>query len=440
MRINSLFEKTFVVLILLLLCSCSKDSSKDKKTVSSSKKFVIENTEGFYGWDSFTINNVYARLDVVPEVGGRILGYECLGYQVLWHNTSHEGEVEIFQQNDLGQSFTDAGGAKIWPAPQDKWGGPPDKILDGLPYTYSLNENTITVTSPKDTGNNRTGLQFMHSYLLRPISSIAELKISMSNVVDHNIEWALWHLATVPANRKFTVYAPVDKGNWDVMLGENDGKQWLGVENGLFRARYNKDNGKVGMMVREGWVAMHDEENEILFAMFFPLKKGAKYPHGGHNVEIFSSGAVKDFDGAPAPDMEFMELEILGPLTELSPGESTSLDVKWAVCRCTSVKKVLPFGVISKEFEFNDKDETLRENRGIVTGKFSVFHVGTLEEFFVDKNGNQKGLSKLMDVSPLSEISINREIVLPKEAVAVRYQIIGRDKNLIGIIEELKID
>ncbi|MFC1561016.1 DUF4380 domain-containing protein [Candidatus Latescibacterota bacterium] len=422
--------KILLILLLFTVCSCSKDMSKDKKDSISGKDF-IETSEGFYGWDSIILRNSYTRLDVVPELGGKIMGYNPMGLQILWHNPAHEGEVEIFLRNDFGETFINAGGAKVWPAPQDKWGGPPDRILDGSPYTYSFDGKTITVTSPEDDGINRTGLQYNHRYSLIPSSTIVNINLSMTNVVDHSIEWALWHLATVPVDRNFTVYVPVNKGNWNVMHGEEDSNQWLGVDNGLFRARYNKLIGKVGMKVREGWAAWHDEENNIVYALFFPVEEDAEYPHSGHNFEIWSTGETINPDGNLAAEMSYMELEVLGPLTKLAPGESATLDVKWGVCRCSGIKRVLPFGVIVEEFKIDDE--------GFVTGKFGTFQYGTFEQFLVDKDGNKMGRERLMEASPLSEVSLNIKPYLPEDVVAIRYQIRDSDDNIIGILGEVKV-
>ena len=161
------------------------------------------------------------------------------------------------------------------------WPGPPDNILDSSPYEYIFDDESITVTSPKDDGIDRTGLQFNHTYSIKKKSSIANLHLSMSNVVDRTVKWGLWHIATLPVDREFTVYVPVDKGNWHVIYGDKENPQWLGVQDGLFRARYDKRVGKVGMKVREGWAAWHDEKNDIVFAMMFPVKKGAEYPDNG---------------------------------------------------------------------------------------------------------------------------------------------------------------
>ena len=430
MRIIRIFGTTFL-LLLLLLFSCSEDQSK-KKAYKGSDISILEDVEGFHGWDSVTLRNAFTRLDVVSDLAGKILGYEAAGYQIMWHNPSLEGEIEPFQRNDLGQEFINTGGAKVWPAPQEKWGGPPDRILDGLPYTYTLEGDSITVTSPEDSGNDRTGLQFKHTFSLKPSSTVVELNLSMTNVVDHPVEWALWHLATIPGITNSTVYAPVNDGNWDLMVGKEDNAQWLGVDNGMFRARFNKTTGKVGMKVSKGWAAWHNEENDVVFAMFFPVKNGVEYPHGGHNFEIWSNGAVNNSDGSFSPEMAHMELEVLGPFTRLLPGESTSLNLQWAVCHCSNVKKVLPGGILVEEIK--------RDENNIVTGKFGVFYSGTLEEYFVDKDGNKKGRNPIGDVSPLTEVTFRREPIIPLDAVTLRYQVMGYDHNLLCVLGEVSLE
>ena len=437
MRNFNLLEKAILVLLMFSFFSCSGDKPEKKKAVSVPGRGIVDTQEGFFGWDSITLLNSFTRLEVMPELGGKIMGYSVFGNQILWHNPTHEGEIEIFHQNDLGQEFINAGGAKVWPAPQEKWHGPPDRILDGSPYSFTFDGKNITVSSPEDNGNGRTGLQFTHRYSLRPSSTMVDLNLSMRNCVDHEVKWALWHLATVPVDRKFTVYVPVDEGNWEVMVGDEDNPQWLGVEDGLFRMRYDKRVGKVGMKVREGWAAWHDEENDIVFAMFFTVEKDVEYPHGGHNFEIWTSGAGTVNNGNQErkheynPETANMELEVLGPLTSLSPGESAFMDVTWGVCNASGVKRITPIGVIVEDFKI--------DKNNVVTGKFCVFNGGTLEEFFTDKDGNKKGRTQVVDVSPLSELSLERKPIIPLEAVTLRYQIRGYDNNVAGVLCELEI-
>ena len=437
-----LFKKVLFVSVIVFLYSCSEDRDAGEDQSLGRKKIAVTE-EGFHDWDSFMLRNTYVRCDVVPDLGGKIMGFDLHGFQILWHDSAREGEVDTDQGYGFGANFFNPGGAKVWPAPQGwggegEWPGPPDNVLDSSIYECTFEGSTITVISPEDNGNGRTGLQFKNTYSLSGPNSILNLNLSMTNVVNRNVKWGLWHLATVPVDRDFTVYVPVNKGNWHVIFGDKDNPQWLGVENGLFRARYDKRVGKVGMKVREGWVAWHDEEKNIVFAMMYPVEKGAEYPDGGSNFEIWTSGAgtinvnEQDFTYEYTPETAMMELEVMGHLTSLAPGRSTSMDVKWGVCRCSGVKKVLPDGVVAEE---------LVNKEGVITGKFGVFHGGTLQTMYLDKNGKKLSLKNLMDVSPLTEVVINlsSKHIITMRAQTIRFQVLSLDKKHTSVLGEVNL-
>ncbi|MFC1606738.1 DUF4380 domain-containing protein [Candidatus Latescibacterota bacterium] len=396
-----------ILMVLMLVVSCSNDAGK--KTTGEARRIGAADS-GFYGWDSSTLHVPYAQLEVVPDLGGKIMGYELRGYQVLWHDTTKEGQLYQSEGYGFGESFFNPGGAKVWPAPQGwggsgEWPGPPDNVLDGSPYDFSMEDGIITVTSPEDNGEGRSGLQYTHRYSLRNSSSVVDLNLSMTNVVDRPVKWSLWHIATVPVDRPATVYLPIDGDNWHVMYGDKGNPQWLGVEDGLFRVRYDKRVGKIGLKLREGWAAWHDEENDVVFSMQFPIKRGAEYPDGGSNFEIWTSGAGiyqannQEFQSEYSPDSAMMELEVMGPLTQLAPGMSSSLDVTWQSCRCSGVKRVTPYGVVAEEPNVVD---------GIVYAKFGVFYGGYLMAEFLGKDGKRKGIKNMMEVSPLNEVIVTQ--------------------------------
>ena len=369
------FLPGFLALLLISAVSCSKKGGDE--TSGAPPKTVLPET-GFRGWNALTIQSAYARLDVVPELGGKIMGYELRGTQILWHDAAKKGYVEKEQGYGWGQKFFNPGGAKVWPAPQgwsgkDEWPGPPDNVLDGSPYESANADGVVTVTSPKDDAEGRTGLQFKHSYSLVPSSTVANLKLSMTNVVNRPVSWALWHIATVPVDRNATVYIPANKGDWRVLYGDPKNPQWLESENGLFRVKYDKKVGKVGVKAREGWVAWHDEDSGTAFVIMFPVKKGEKYPDGGSNAEVWTAGAGtfkvagQDVTMEYKPETAMMELEVLGPMTRLAPGGSASLDVTWGSCRCSGVQGIAPGGVIA---------EKMKLDGDVVTGKYGVFYGG----------------------------------------------------------------
>jgi len=436
----NLVRKALIILMLLSFSSCSRDKNAEKDI--KPPIVVPEEELGIYGWDSLTLRNTFVRFDVVPDLGGKIMGFYLQGYQVLWHDSTREGVIDTNQGYGFGEKYFNPGGAKVWPAPQgwsgkDMWPGPPDNVLDSSTYEYTTDGNSITVISPKDDGVDRTGLQFKHTYSIKKTSTVADLHLSMSNVVDRTVKWSLWHLATLPTDREFTVYVPVDKGNWHVIFGDKENPQWLGVQDRLFRARYDKRVGKVGMKVREGWAAWHDETNDIVYAMMFPVKKGAEYPDNGSNFEIYTSGAGtiqinnQDITSEYSPETATIELEVMGPLTELAPGSSASIDVTWGMCRCSGVKKVVPMGVMSEEFDHKDC---------FITGKFGVFYGGTLQELYLQEDGKQRGYKNITRISPLEEVILHRTTEYISESIThIRFQLVASDNTVIGVIGNVKV-
>jgi RNA ligase (TIGR02306 family) len=71
---------------------------------------------------------------------------------------------------------------------------------------------------------------------------------------------------------------------------------------------------KVGALVRRGYAAYH--EGGELFVKSVAFVEGAAYPDYGCNVETFTAG-------------DFVELETLGPLARLAPGESAGHVERW---------------------------------------------------------------------------------------------------------------
>ena len=78
-----------LVLSMVFAVSCSK-KGEEQKTSGAVQKVALPQ-EGFRGWKSLTFETAYTRLDVVPELGGKIMGFELRGTQILWHDTKKEG-------------------------------------------------------------------------------------------------------------------------------------------------------------------------------------------------------------------------------------------------------------------------------------------------------------------------------------------------------------
>ncbi len=425
--------KGYLRLILLFLiaglytCSGERRNDRSENSAASSRPEVLLN-QSFFGWESVALHNNLVRLDIVPDLGGKIMGFEFQGSQIIWHDRSLEGRVDRDQGYGRGGNWRNPGGAKVWPAPQGRgesqWPGPPDDVLDSGIYEYTAENNAVTVISLDDDAEGRSGLRYTHTYSLVPDSTVVGLNLTMTNIVDRKVKWSLWQLSTLPVDRPFTITVPIDEGQWYVMFGDEDNPQWEGIRDGLFHARYQNITGKVGMSAREGWAAWHDDQSQTAFVMLFEIDDEAEYPDRGSQVEIWMLGSDD-------PARNNVELEVLGPLEELAPGESAALNIQWGVCRCSAVKKAGPAGVIAQE---------PRLTGGVVEGTLGVFYRGILQALYRDTEGREVGSSDLTTATPTSEIRLaHRVSELPAEASTVVYRLLDKERTVIGDLAEIPL-
>src|SRR5690606_26897719 len=97
----------------------------------------------FHGWDACILENTYARLVAVPDLGGRIMAFDLGPYPFLYVNPQRAGRLftpEEHQGDGTLGAWKNYGGDKTWPAPQGwdpdgQWHGPPDPVLDSGRYT-----------------------------------------------------------------------------------------------------------------------------------------------------------------------------------------------------------------------------------------------------------------------------------------------------------------
>ncbi len=116
-------------------------------------------------------------------------------------------------------------------------------------------------------------------------------KIPHTKRLTHNQEWSIWSYTDL-ADKRYTI-----------------GSKFL-----LLKQNKKMGPTKIGLAHREKWVAYQLGNN--LFVKEFVFFEGAQYPDGGVNFETFTNES-------------FLELESLGPLVTVEPGDSISHNEKW---------------------------------------------------------------------------------------------------------------
>lgn len=311
--------------------------------MGSAADVTIEKTD-FQGWpNSYKLSNGEVELVVVTDIGPRILHYGFVGgdnvLQVAENTAGSTG----------GNSWNGYGGHRFWIAPEVDMTYYPDND----PVRVTINGNTITLTSApelidpamRDTYSvDEVWQQYENSIgFRRNLTVQKEMQITLEedgtitivhaaqNVGENLLEIAPWAL-TVMAKEGLAVipnppFAPHGPGNW---LPVRSIITWsytdLSDERLSFTPRFitlQQDPEassplKIGFSDTSGWSAYVLNDN--LFIKTMDQMKDKTYPDMGSAVELFTNAGI-------------LEIESLGPLETLHPGQTMSHEERWNLHR-----------------------------------------------------------------------------------------------------------
>ncbi|MCD6166329.1 DUF4380 domain-containing protein [bacterium] len=433
--------------VLLGLAGAFATCGKSQIDELATKACTVKETT-FHGWKSFSLENGLVKLDIVPAIGGRIMSYNLGDYPFLYVKEAEFGKLYNVPESETQRVWHNYGGYKTWPAPQSRWGGPPDPLgsfLDGGRYTGRIVQQgeevvEVEVVSPKDT---LIGIQFTRSTLLRKGTTRVILKQKMTNVVNKAVTWSIWDVTQVRgklredlSGQKVThnsgawAYFPLNpksihpKGFIRLDGKPNDSQWYPNIRAGIFGIQYQFHKSKVGADVTDGWIAYVNQLDNYVFVQRFTYFPEKEYPDGGCSAEIWTD-----------PNFPYMETEVLSPLVTLQPGESYSFDVEWVACRCAGpVIAVNDYGVVSQHL-------SLKKDLGStsISGIFGVYTPGQAVLIGKDEKENVLVTEKLGTVSPFEMLTLNRTISLPQEVTTLEIAILNLRGERIGILDKLAI-
>ena len=308
----------------LVLCPgvARAGDAPDRKREGMAHTEVVK--EDFHGWpNTYRLSNGFVEARVVTDVGPRIMDIHLPGGMNLLYVRRSEagtsGEAEWVQR----------GGWRLWIAPERR------------ATTYALDNsrceaevvggNSVRVTGPPQPA---AGIQKRVDVTLLPDEPRLRIASRIKNISDRPLTYAAWSLPVLrPGGRAFV---PQDVGSltafdairrlllWSYTkladpryhfgdrLIEIDHTQVKPAPPGQSGRR--DDESKIGVDSAQGWAAYLLDGT--LFLKRFPHDGKAQYPDGGATIEVYSSH-------------EFLELENLGPLTTIAPGEEIVLPEDW---------------------------------------------------------------------------------------------------------------
>ncbi len=423
-------------------------------------------------WEGIDLKNDLINVQVVPEIGGRVIQYRLGGYDFFWVNKELAGTEPPAAGVGPKGEWLNYGGDKMWPAPQGwdsdrQWPGPPDAVLDGGPYTaLTVTENgrvtAISLTSRED---KRSGIQF--SRLLRIFDDTTHVSVdaTMKNIDTKPRRWGIWTVTQFDTgnrygrgyNQNYRAYCPLNPASMfhkgcTVLYGPVNNTSFKpDYVNQMMGVHYEHRVGKIGLDSSAGWVATVDATDGYVFVHRFRHEPDKEYPDNS-SVEFWSQGLgefvawgkVNRMPEDPKDNPCLLETEILSPFAALKPGESYTFHYDWYAAKVPPnlpVTDCSDVGVTCKPFTAG-----LRGGKICPEGSFGVFYRGYVRLVFADENGKELEADSLwipvtpleaLDLSTLSDLSGG--LKMPDKAKQLAVFLYNAEKKVIGELGRTQI-
>jgi len=299
------------------------------------------------GWPNcYRMTNGQVELVATGDVGPRIIRLGFVGGDNVF------GEFADQVGKRGGEEWRIYGGHRLWHAPEAK---PRTYWPDNGPIQVQVQAGTLTLVQPTEgtTGIQKTTVVAMTDTLtlVQPTEGTTGIQKTMVVAMDadrnhvrvlHRLRnenlWALqlapWALSMMAQRGLAIVPQPPFAPHPESLLPARPLVQWTYTDMSDPRWRWGtkyltlrqdpaaKTPQKVGIGNREGWAAY--ALGQDLFIKTHAYQVGAAYPDFGCSVELFTN-----------PEM--LELETVGPLVTLGPGEAVEYVEHWFLFRGEAV-------------------------------------------------------------------------------------------------------
>lgn len=268
----------------------------------------------FGGWkDNLRLANEDAALIITLDVGPRVISYRNADganvFKTFDAQLGGSGEAE----------WQSRGGHRFWLAPEHP-------VLSYIPDNDAVEHRVV---SPNE-------VEFIHSLgpslPIRKTLTVALDQNSTRVTVTHRAEnigaktlpVATWGLSVMAAGGvEIIPLPPLGEHPRDLLpnrpmvlwpFTDMTDARWRWGRRFITLRQANAGPTKAGLTHKERWIAYH--QGASLFIKTIEFREDATYPDFGCNFETFTNE-------------EMLEVEALGPLVELAPGESTSHTERW---------------------------------------------------------------------------------------------------------------
>lgn len=276
----------------------------------------IEKTQYSHYGECYKISNDTVELFVTTEIGPRVICYRFIGGTNMFAELGPDDKAKV----DLN-AWQPWGGHRLWHAPEVS---PRTYVPDNGPVTAEMiGKSTLSVAPPLETS---TGIQKSIYIELDKEGTGVTLTHTLKNKGVWPIELAPWGLTIMNGGGVTIIPQEPFVSHDDKLLPSRPMVLWnftdMADPRWTFGTKYVRlrtdakleSPQKIGMMNTLGWSGYLREGT--LFVKRYPYVQGANYTDYGCNCETYTAGT-------------FMEVESLGPLTKLEPGESVTHVEHW---------------------------------------------------------------------------------------------------------------
>ena len=293
-------------------------------TVSSFAAVKVEKTE-YKGWPNcYRVSNGEIELIITSDVGPRVIRFGFTGGQNLFkeypEQLGHTGEAK----------FQLRGGDRVWKAPEDPvatW------APDNVPVEIRTTPTGLIATAPVEP---LTNLQKEIEVSMASLGTSVTVTHRIKNHSYFTMEFAPWAL-TMMAQGGTAVSGFPPRGHHPANLeATNSLTMWaytnLSDPRWKFTSKYlmlrqdrdNKEAQKLGMFNPDTWAAYVLNGEAFVKRSKPDITK--TYTDFGASFETFTNN-------------EFLEIESLGPLSNVAPGQTVELVEQWGLFRNVSLKE-----------------------------------------------------------------------------------------------------
>jgi hypothetical protein len=414
----------------------------------------------YLGWKAEEISNKWVTLEIVPQIGGRLIQVQFGGHDLLYVNPQLKGQVIPPGTRGVEHNY---GGDKIWPLPEGNedeqhWSGSGGR-LDGAPFTLKVVSRGPSTCSVRLTGpvDDEIGQRYIREIGITRDTPVIGFHVVMQNMSGYPQTWSeqtITEFATSePAgtenfNTKFwgvTELNPTSaypKGYY-VRTGPEDNPAFV-VKDKMLRVHWNDIVQEVWIDSPTGWLAAVNGESGYTVVERHDLDPQHEYPSKA-SIIFYSSGepqkrkpstdSTSPAQGQQVEPREgpFVEAEVNSPMVQLKPGESYAMDTTWYPTHAGRDFVTTTWaGVVVKPLT-----ATLTSAGLALSGEFGVFYAGNLVVHLYPKKGEDNTV-KLMPVVPTEPVKLQTTINVPTNISRVSVHLVdpnGLDRGPLGEVQ-----